>query len=117
MSGDLSSSIECAEADEQFSRLSDSSGWWRCQPGQLEWIGRAPIGQFEQQWRQVGIEDFRRATRRQQLVLPSGPEAGTDARFEATCTTFAAPVPTWVNFLAFGSAAFNASADRFTQSS
>ena len=87
MSGDLSLCIECVEAGEQLSRLGHSPGWWGSEPGQLGWIGRAPEAQFEKQWRQVGVEHFRRATRGQRLVLRRGPEARTDARFEAAGTT------------------------------
>ena len=87
MSSNLSCWIERAKAGEQLFRLGHSPRRWGSEPGQFGRIGRAPEGQFEQQWRQVGIEYFRWATRGQRLVLRSRPEASTDARFETTGPT------------------------------
>ena len=84
MSGDLSLCRERAESGEQVLRLGQSPSWWGSEPGQLGWIGCAPLSQFEQQGRQVGVEHFRRATRGQRLVLRSSPQTGTDTRLKTT---------------------------------
>src|SRR5262245_50016710 len=66
--------IERTQPRQEFTRLRNRSRWRRSQPGQFRGIRGTPLGRIEQERREIGIQNFRRAARRQRLVLLLGPE-------------------------------------------
>ena len=59
------------------------------EPGEGLWIARTPAREFEREWREIGLEDFRNGLCRQRGVRGLGPQPITHAGSGAPCPTAA----------------------------